>query len=178
MKSTTLTGEVNRRMAGADWAIAGDIAQRLAELRDTLGDSAESFMARFGRGENQFWEWKSGRQKPRRRTLMQAARVFEWPVEIFAEGGPRPKDVVNRPVNERTRRELREGSPPPYGASEEELAGLPPDQVLFRLSMELADHLETGRPLAVSRGMWMLQQAFRAGRRSTQAAPEHRTGTE
>jgi hypothetical protein len=162
---------------GENWVVASDLPQRIVELRDSLGDSVGDFMARFGRGENQFWEWKSGRQLPRRGTLVQAARAFGWSVAMFAEGGPRPKDAVNRPGNEGIGRTVKEGSPPPYGASDAELGALPPDQVLFRLSMELAEYLDKGRPLSVSRGMWMLEQAFRAGARGAEVKPDRRTGT-
>jgi hypothetical protein len=148
-----------------DWQVAADLPARLVELREVLGDDASEFTARFGRKRKQFYAWRKARQLPPKGVLEDAAARNGWPIAVFAEGGTMPRKAVNSPVYERKQTRPRESSPPPYGASDAELGALPPDQVLFRLSRELADYLDQGRALSVSRGMWMLEQAFRAGAR-------------
>jgi hypothetical protein len=70
------------------------------ELREVLGDSIPAFTERFGRGENQYYQWQKGAQLPPPRVLEKTAKAEKWPRAIFEEGGPRPKDAVNGLVNE------------------------------------------------------------------------------
>lgn len=88
-------------MAERDWRVATDLPGRLVELRETLGDSIPEFTRRFCRTRKQWYQWKEGTQLPGRTLLQTTAENYEWSLEIFTEGGRRPKELVNSPVNAR-----------------------------------------------------------------------------
>lgn len=158
-------------MSPDGWDVAADLPARLVELRDVLGDTVLEFAKRFGRGENQYYQWIKGAQFPPRRVLVQTAEAHGWPPRIFAEGGPRPRKAVNRPVNEPKRIEEPRL---PYNAAEK-LDGLlegmefdattaAPDVVLHAASVWIATRMTTG-PIEDRIQLW-LQQVFEAGRRA------------
>ena len=86
-------------MAERDWKVAADLPARLVELREALGDSIPEFTRRFCRTRKQWYQWKEGTQLPGPTLLKTTAENYEWPLEIFTEGGRRPGELVNSPVN-------------------------------------------------------------------------------
>lgn len=80
--------------------VAGNIAERLEDLRKHLGLRQPAFAKLFGRGRKQASAWKNSRQSPPPAVLEWAAEQHDWPLEMFAEGGPMPSTVVNRPLTE------------------------------------------------------------------------------
>jgi transcriptional regulator with XRE-family HTH domain len=82
------------------WELAADIGGRLRELREALDWTQEDLGKELGRGRQSVLHWEAGRVKPPRRRLEELCRRHHWPLEMFAEGGPRPQDVVlTRPAS-------------------------------------------------------------------------------
>lgn len=79
--------------------IASDIGDRIKELGEVLGLKQKALAKRAGVWPAQVSNWVTKKQKPPRRRLEEWAAREGWPVTIFTEGGKRPGDVVNRPVN-------------------------------------------------------------------------------
>lgn len=108
-----------------DWEVAKDLPKRLADLRRVLGLTHQQMGELFGRGRKQSMAWEQGRQLPAVATLERAARQHDWPVGMFAKGGPMPREVLGNA------RRVGEEVAPPYGAagSDSQLS----EQDLFRL---------------------------------------------
>lgn len=164
------------------WVVASDLPKRLIELREHLGDSPEVFAGRFGRGESQWYEWQAGRQLPRRGALERAAKLHEWPHSVFEEGGPKPKDAVNRSVNEKISGMASEGASGLRervdGLLEEigfDAATFPPEAVLHAASVWIAAVLPTGPD--EERAQRWLREVFEAGKRAGGQATGQARGT-
>ena len=85
---------------GVGWTLASDIGQRLHELCDGLEVNLTQFARRAGVRPAQVRNWLNGTQKPAKSRLEVWAQREGWPVEMFAEGGPRPAAIlVNLPAN-------------------------------------------------------------------------------
>lgn len=69
---------------------ATDLNVRVRELREALGMTQGQFGKLVGRGWRTISEWERGERPPTMRVLVDLAVARGWPVEIFAEGGPRP----------------------------------------------------------------------------------------
>lgn len=92
----------------ANWQIASDIAERVLELRTATGMTQEELGKLAGVNGRQIYSWEKGHAVPPRGRLVRLCERQDWPIDMFAEGGPRPKTCVNgprSPSNERTRRE-------------------------------------------------------------------------
>jgi transcriptional regulator with XRE-family HTH domain len=76
------------------WTLAADIGTRLRELREALDWTQEDLGKELGRGRQSVVHWEAGRVKPPRRRLEELCRRHHWPLELFAEGGPRPRDLL------------------------------------------------------------------------------------
>ena len=76
------------------WVVAGDIGRRLAELRELLGEGQRDFAARFGRTWKRVSAWENGAAAPPQSALEHAAKRAGWPLEMFAEDGPYPKQAL------------------------------------------------------------------------------------
>jgi len=140
---------------------------------DVLKDSPPAFTARFGRGRNQFYQWKAGRQLPPKRVLEETATREGWPREIFEEDGRRPKDLVNSPVNARpgTGQLVVRGRAyrTPHGASAREavdriIDSIRPEDLLHVANLEIAEAYNRGGAMDAKRLRWWLERAFEAGR--------------
>lgn len=77
--------------------VAGDIGDRLAELRGVLGWSQERLGQEVGRDRSAVNAWENGRRLPDTGVFYALASKYGWPLEMFMEGGPRPGTVVSRP---------------------------------------------------------------------------------
>ena len=83
-----------------EWILAADVSGRLHELCDELGLNLTQFALRAGVRQQQVRNWLRGTQKPAKSRLEAWARREGWPVEMFAEGGPRPAAIlVNLPAS-------------------------------------------------------------------------------
>lgn len=78
----------------AGWQIAGDIGERLRELRALKRWTQEQLAEELQRRRTQAVLWENGTAKPPKRLLEAMAMRYGWPVQIFAEGGDRPRDHV------------------------------------------------------------------------------------
>lgn len=103
-----------------------DLGGRLVELCEVLGDDPRTFTARFGRSRKQFYKWGKGDQLPPISVLKWAADRERWPLEIFEQGGKRPKELVNRLLNRR----MVEPTAPAYVGGSEVLTGQQIDRLL------------------------------------------------
>lgn len=74
--------------------VAADVGERIRELRQLFEETQPVFARRFGRGWQQVSSWERGEHRPPASVLERAAEQNHWPIAIFAEGGPRPADVV------------------------------------------------------------------------------------
>ena len=74
--------------------LALDIGNRLRELRQALDWTQEDLGKELGRGRQSVLLWESGRVKPPRHRLVELCRRHHWPLEMFAEGGPRPHQLL------------------------------------------------------------------------------------
>jgi len=88
------------------WTLASDIGSRLRELLGVLGCDPEkpsdvrSVAHRAGVRAAQIKMWLGEGQRPSKSRLEAWATREGWDVQMFAEGGPRPAEiVVNPPVN-------------------------------------------------------------------------------
>lgn len=158
-------------MSASNWEVASDLPGRLVELREVLGDTIPGFTARFRRGENQFYKWQKGAQLPPPRVLETTAEAEGWDREIFEEGGRRPKELVNAPVNEEdSDKATREASGPRAhvdGLLEEigfDAATFPPEAVLHAASVWMAAVLPKGSN--EERAQQWLRDVFEAGKRA------------
>lgn len=84
---------------------AKGIASRIVNLRDTLGLNQRELARRAGVRHKQITAWIQGRQTPTETRLESWAEREGWPVEIFAEDGPMPSEVIGD-------RRLRSGDSP------------------------------------------------------------------
>jgi len=133
-----------------------EFAERIAELREALGEGDAEMAERFGRAPKQIGVWRNGGQAPHDRTLRRVAERNGWPVAMFYDGGPRPATVVNQPVNAptagRSWKVAEPGQSAPYGALAAQGAAM----------MALAQYLAPGAPFnALTR---ILDTLYEAGR--------------
>lgn len=87
------------------WKVAEDIGKRIEELRVALDITQSALADRANVHAPQVSNWIQGKQRPSKKRLEWWAKRENWSVDMFAEGGRRPKEVVNRPVNASTVRE-------------------------------------------------------------------------
>ncbi len=76
------------------WELAADIGNRLRELREALDWTQEDLGKELGRGRQSVLHWEAGRVKPPRHRLEELCRRHHWPLEVFAEGGLRPRELL------------------------------------------------------------------------------------
>jgi len=74
--------------------LATDIGNRLRELREALDWTQDDLGKELGRGRQSVLHWEAGRVKPPRRRLKELCRRHHWPLEMFEEGGPRPRELL------------------------------------------------------------------------------------
>ena len=74
--------------------LATDIGNRLRELREALEWTQEDLGRELGRGRQSVLHWEAGKVKPPRHRLEEFCRRHHWPLEMFAEGGPRPRKLL------------------------------------------------------------------------------------
>lgn len=128
-----------------NWTIATDIAERIKDLRKVLQSKPdkklpqEELGMRAGVRPSQVSQWERGVQQPSRSRLERWAEREGWPVDIFAEGGPKPSEVLSPTVNG-TPAESDSGN---YGIPPE---SLDPDDILARFYRLMAAAAERGRP--------------------------------
>ena len=77
------------------WKLASDFPDRIRNLRDALGMTQAELANLFGVSSGQVSSWERGLQKPHKKNLRRWASEHGWPLNIFAEGGPMPLDVVS-----------------------------------------------------------------------------------
>jgi transcriptional regulator with XRE-family HTH domain len=78
------------------WEVAANIGGRLRELREVLDWTQEDLGKELGRRRQSVIQYEAGRVQPPRRRLEDLCRRHHWPLEIFAEGGPRPSELLLR----------------------------------------------------------------------------------
>lgn len=81
----------------AKWKPASDIGSRLAELRQALAMDQASFAKLAGVTYQTVSDWENEHSKPPRARLRSLAENVGAGMNIFEEGGPRPRNVVIRP---------------------------------------------------------------------------------
>lgn len=161
--------------------IAEDIAERIRELREHLGETQEVFAERFARGWKQISSWERGNQKPPAKVLERTARVYDWPTEIFEIDGPRPAERVvpgagprqrgTMVVGEGGRRyEVPGGLPVREVIDKLDLSTLPPEDVKEFAAFEVGDLELRGKAMEPKRILWWVEQAFAAGQREASAS--------
>ena len=104
--------------------LAGDFGKRVADLRHTLRETQAAFASRWLVGGKQISVWEHGGQAPALRKVQAVAAQQGWDMAMFAEGGPMPSTLVNRPLTGRTPAEpiphggvVREAVLAPYGGA-------------------------------------------------------------
>lgn len=80
------------------WKVASDIAERMKELREAAGWTQVDLAAVTGRRVAPISNWERAVSTPPRGVLERLAKGFGWPVEMFAERGPRPSSIIRGPV--------------------------------------------------------------------------------
>ena len=128
----------------ANWLIASDIAGRILELRTVTGMTQEELGEIAGVNGRQVYSWEKGHAVPPRGRLVRLCKSQRWPIEMFAEGGPRPKMCVNGPQtapNERTRskgyQEVYVEAVGEVGVHMEQNTSMSPQRVLYWLNAML-----------------------------------------
>lgn len=91
------------------WVVAADIAERIEDLRVALGLTQRGLAKRAGVRAPQLSNWIRKVQRPPKSRLESWATREGWSIEIFAEGGPMPSTVVNRPLTARSRQKRGNG---------------------------------------------------------------------
>lgn len=77
-----------------EWTRARDLGDRIRETRQAAGLSQTAFGELAGVRGQQVSDWETGRSQPAKSRLERIASRVGAPVTIFAEGGPRPQDVL------------------------------------------------------------------------------------
>lgn len=128
--------------------IATDIGTRLQDLRSTLGWTQEKLADAVGRRPNAISEWERGVRVPPESALIRLCRNHDWPPEMFEEGGPMPRELVNRLAGTRE-------TPTPYLGSRGRA-----HRYFVGVMRDLMDDLQSGRdvPAATAigyvNGLW------------------------
>ena len=124
--------------------VATDIAGRILELRAVTGLTQDGLGELAGVNGRQVYAWEKGHAIPPRTKLERLARHQGWPVDMFAEGGPRPRTCVKGPMVAPKRRSGQDGYQEVYVKAVTELAAhmdrgndMPPERVLYWLSAML-----------------------------------------
>lgn len=76
------------------WDLAADVGSRLRELRELLDWTQEDLGRELGRSRQSVLHWETGRGHPPRGRVEELCRRLHWPIEMFAEGGPRPRELL------------------------------------------------------------------------------------
>jgi transcriptional regulator with XRE-family HTH domain len=76
------------------WRLAPDLGERLRELRVLLDWTQEQLAREMGRNKQQASMWETGKARPARRGLEELAARYGWPLEMFADGGRRPGEIL------------------------------------------------------------------------------------
>lgn len=111
------------------WVRAGNIGERLCEVRDALGMTQGQFGALMGVTDQTVSDYETGRSAPGKARLVRLADDLQLPVAVFTEGGPMPRTLPIRPPQPRSGGE----APPGALAAQADLA---------RVSAKLAFLLE------------------------------------
>ena len=127
-------------------SVASDIAGRIQELRAVTGLTQDGLGAIAGVNGRQVYSWEKGHAVPPRSRLVRMCESRGWCVEMFAEGGPRPRTCVNGPLTPSNERTRQEG----YQA------------VFARAMAEVAVHLEQGTDMSPLRVMHWLRTLLAA----------------
>lgn len=161
------------------WKVAPDIRDRLEELRLILGITQAELGQRAGVWPPQANNWMTSKQRPTKRRLADWAKREGWDLEIFQEGGRRPKELVNRPDNTEKRNQAGKVAAAAVvqpqvrqGATVEEVlsaanfdpATAEPDRVLRAAGFWFGD-LTTNDRDAAKAHEW-LRHVFEAGKRA------------
>ena len=78
------------------WKRASDLGARLRAVREALGLTQEQFAEVAGVVDQSISDYENGRSQPSRSRLERLARQLQVPVSIFREGGPDPRQAVER----------------------------------------------------------------------------------
>jgi len=131
----------------AEWSVAKDIAGRIKELRrDILGLTQPQFGDLVGVLGQQVSSWERGLATPPKSKLERLAEEQGWPLEVFAEGGPRPGTRIKGPMPPPKRRTRREGC----------------QGVYIRAMGELSNHTKHGTDMSPERVFYWLDAMLRA----------------
>ena len=76
------------------WVLAKNIGERLHDLRGLLKLTQAAFGDLAGVTNQQVSEWERGNAKPSRSRVQRLTQVHGWPIDMFAEGGPMPSEVL------------------------------------------------------------------------------------
>ena len=98
-------------MSSNSWALASDIGLRLKDLRKAVDWTQARLGEEMGRQWKAVSDWERGIRPPDMQLLEGMALRFGWPVEIFAEGGRMPSEIVNSAVINGVREESGDYSP-------------------------------------------------------------------
>ena len=120
--------------------VASDIAERIRDLRETLGRGEgpllqEDLARRAGVRASQVSQWERGAQRPSRSRLERWAEREGWPLEMFQEGAPMPSTLL-----------LRMEAPAERTALPESVEGRSPRKILAAFYDVLAAASREGRP--------------------------------
>ena len=77
---------------------APDNPDRLREMREAAGWTQKDFAVVVGRRISSVSSWERGSAATPRGVFERLCARFGWPLEMFEEGGPRPKDVIKGPI--------------------------------------------------------------------------------
>ena len=101
------------------WILASDIAGRLRELLAVCGWNQQQMAERVGVRPAQVGVWLAGTQIPAKSRLAAWARREGWPQAIFEDGGPMPRDALNRLAAARSLAEATPGGRSPGRRAED-----------------------------------------------------------
>ncbi len=154
------------------WVVAADIAARIKDLRRVLSRKPnralpqEDLGIRAGVRPSQVSQWERGVQHPSRSRLERWAEREGWPVEIFAEGGRRPSEVLTPTANGKA----------PEGAGASGSGGsLDPEEILARFYRLMAEAAEEGNPWPPELAQ-LMDEMYRAAKAAAAAPTERGPG--
>jgi transcriptional regulator with XRE-family HTH domain len=134
---------------GMAWVRAGNIAERMADLRGALELTQEEMAAQAGVRYTAVSEWETAKARPPKGRLEALARRLGIPVTVFQEGGPMPSTLVNRLTAAR--------SPGPAS-----MAGSRAEARFLEALRELTDYAQRGESVPASVAMELLAGVWNA----------------
>jgi transcriptional regulator with XRE-family HTH domain len=84
------------------WDRAGNLPERLVDLRHALGLTQAQFGDVAGVSDQTVSDWENGRSRPARATLTRLAKQLGIPVVVFQQGGEMPSTLLKRLAETRT----------------------------------------------------------------------------